>query len=90
MAGELAFHGVDRLRPAEQEIDEHGGVDDDHLRSGSSRITAALDTPVYGARPRIRSANSSTVGTRAMSVIRASRYSLSDWPASAACDFRRR
>jgi hypothetical protein len=43
-------------------------------------MIVALDGSVYDARRRMRSVGSSTVGTRAMSLIRASRNSVDRLP----------
>jgi hypothetical protein len=88
--GQLLIKCLERLRTPKEEIRERRRVNDDQRLSRCSRITLALDGPLYGSRSRIRSASSGKVGTRAMSLIRASRNSFSDCPASAACDFNRR
>lgn len=65
---------------------EHAGIDDDHGASRSARTAAVAEAKL--ARPpvrcSVRARTSSSVGRRASSTRRASRYSCSDWPAMAA------
>src|SRR6266446_5720255 len=81
--------GLDRsgIRRAEQHLDHRRGVDNDHSRSRSARMTSAGDGErVTSGRLCKRARSSSSVGRSAICRISPSRYSESDMPASAARD----